>query len=84
MGNKMERRIIETEITEEDRRIEGGLRPQTLDDYIGQEKAKKNLRIYIEAANREAILWIMYCSTARRDWARPHWPGSLLTKWASI
>ena len=52
MGNKMERRIIETEITEEDRRIEGGLRPQTLDDYIGQEKAKKNLRIYIEAAKQ--------------------------------
>ena len=48
----MERRIIETEITEEDRRIEGGLRPQTLDDYIGQEKAKKNLRIYIEAAKQ--------------------------------
>ena len=48
----MERRIIETEITEEDRRIEGGLRPQTLDDYIGQEKVKKNLRIYIEAAKQ--------------------------------
>ena len=48
----MEKRIIETDITEEDRRIEGGLRPQTLDDYIGQEKAKKNLRIYIEAARQ--------------------------------
>ena len=49
---KWRERIIETEITEEDRRIEGGLRPQTLDDYIGQEKAKKNLRIYIEAAKQ--------------------------------
>ena len=48
----MERRIIETDIMEEDRRIEGGLRPQSLDDYIGQEKAKKNLRIYIEAAKQ--------------------------------
>ena len=48
----MEKRIIETDVTEEDRRIEGGLRPQTLDDYIGQEKAKKNLKIYIEAAKQ--------------------------------
>ncbi len=35
-------RIIETSITEEDMRIEGSLRPQKLDDYIGQEKAKRN------------------------------------------
>ena len=48
----MEKRIIETDVTEEDRRIEGGLRPQTLDDYIGQEKAKKNLKIYREAAKQ--------------------------------
>jgi Holliday junction DNA helicase RuvB len=48
----MERRIIETEITEEDRSTEGGLRPRTLDDYIGQEKAKQNLRVYIEAAKQ--------------------------------
>ena len=48
----METRIIETAVTEDDRRIEGGLRPQTLDDYIGQEKAKKNLKIYIAAAKQ--------------------------------
>ena len=45
-------RVIETNITEEDIRIEGTLRPQTLDDYIGQEKAKENLKVYIEAARR--------------------------------
>lgn len=44
------KRIIETNIIEEDIKIEGTLRPQTLDDYIGQEKAKESLRIYIEAA----------------------------------
>lgn len=43
-------RVIETNITEEDIRIEGSLRPQCLDDYIGQEKAKENLKVYIEAA----------------------------------
>ena len=45
-------RVIETNITEEDIRIEGTLRPQTLDDYIGQEKAKENLKVYIEAARQ--------------------------------
>lgn len=43
-------RVIETNITEDDIRIEGSLRPQCLDDYIGQEKAKENLKVYIEAA----------------------------------
>lgn len=46
----MQNRMIETELHEEDRKLEGSLRPQTLNDYIGQEKAKDTLRIYIEAA----------------------------------
>lgn len=45
-------RIIETSLTEEDQKIEGTLRPQKMDDYIGQSKAKENLKIYIEAAKR--------------------------------
>ena len=48
----MPRRMIETNVTEEDVRIEGSLRPQTLDDYIGQSKVKENLKIYIEAAKQ--------------------------------
>lgn len=48
----MARRIIETEVMDEDIKIEGSLRPQFLDDYIGQEKAKESLRIYIEAAKQ--------------------------------
>lgn len=48
----MERRIITTELTEEDKRIENSLRPQLLDSYIGQEKAKANLKVYIEAAKQ--------------------------------
>lgn len=50
--NDMERRIITTDIMEEDIRTEGSLRPQYLKDYIGQEKAKSNLKIYIEAAKQ--------------------------------
>lgn len=46
----MGKRIITTEIIEEDKKYEGHLRPQLLEDYIGQEKAKQNLKIYIEAA----------------------------------
>ena len=46
----MGKRIITTENLEEDIKIEGQLRPQFLDDYIGQEKAKKTLKVYIEAA----------------------------------
>lgn len=48
----MPRRMIETNITEEDNKIEGSLRPQKLDDYIGQSKVKENLKIYIEAAKQ--------------------------------
>ena len=46
----MSRRIITTENLEEDIKIENHLRPQMLEDYIGQEKAKETLKIYIEAA----------------------------------
>lgn len=48
----MKKRIIETEVTEEDIRVEPSLRPKTLSEYIGQEKAKQNLKIYIEAAKQ--------------------------------
>lgn len=46
----MGKRIITTENLEEDIKIENNLRPQYLKDYIGQEKAKKTLEIYIKAA----------------------------------
>ncbi|WP_313585099.1 Holliday junction branch migration DNA helicase RuvB [Lacrimispora sp.] len=46
----MERRIITTEITEEDKRIEPNLRPMCLSEYIGQEKIRTNLKVYIDAA----------------------------------
>lgn len=44
--------MIETNLMEEDIKIEGSLRPQTLVDYIGQTKVKDNLKIYIEAAKQ--------------------------------
>jgi Holliday junction DNA helicase RuvB len=48
----MAKRVITTEFTEEDSKLEGSLRPQMLSDYIGQVKVKENLKIYIEAAKQ--------------------------------
>ncbi len=48
----MAKRLIETNLMEEDVKIEGSLRPQQLDDYIGQAKIKESLKIYIEAAKQ--------------------------------
>ena len=47
----MERRIITTDVvTEEEKKIEGSLRPQYLKDYIGQTKIKSILKVFIDAA----------------------------------
>lgn len=58
----MEKRVISTQLQEEDLKIETSLRPQQLDDYIGQEKIKSNLKVYIEAArNRgEALDHVLF------------------------
>ena len=48
----MNKRIIQTELTEEDLPTDSSLRPQRLDQYIGQEKAKENLKVYIKAAKQ--------------------------------
>ncbi len=46
------RRVISTQIQEEDLKVEKSLRPQFLTEYIGQEKAKDNLKVYIDAARK--------------------------------
>lgn len=46
----MKKRIISTDIIDEDYKIENSLRPKFLSGYIGQSKAKENLKVYIEAA----------------------------------
>lgn len=48
----MPKRMIETSFTQEDVSIEFSLRPQTLKEYIGQEKAKESLQIYMDAAKQ--------------------------------
>jgi len=48
----MKQRIINADIITEDDKIEQGLRPNRLGEYIGQEKAKQNLKVFIEAAKQ--------------------------------
>ena len=48
----MERRIITTEVQPEEKKLEQNLRPQLLKDYIGQNKARSELKIYIDAAKK--------------------------------
>ena len=80
----MEKRMITTDVTEEDLPLEGSLRPQTLDEYIGQEKTKNTLKIYIEAAKQrhDALDHVLF--TVLRVWVRLLCPESLPMRWELI
>ena len=82
----MARRMIETDLQEEDRKIEGTLRPQKLKDYIGQSKIKDSLQIYIQAARQrnDALDHVLCCFMDLRVLERQHLPELLRTKWVSI
>lgn len=58
----MEKRVISTQLQAEDEKIETSLRPQKLTDYIGQEKIKETLQVYIEAAKarNEALDHVLF------------------------
>lgn len=78
----MSRKIITTEETEEDKKIDGTLRPQYLKDYIGQEKIKSTLKIFIDAAKSrgEALDHVLFY--VLRDSERRRSAGSSRTRWA--
>lgn len=80
----MEKRVISTQVQEEDIKIEKSLRPQTLDDYIGQQKAKENLKVYIEAAKQrgEALDHVLFMDL--RDLERRRLRESLQMRWGRI
>ena len=75
-----ENRMVTPELTGADAETELTLRPKTLQEYIGQDKAKENLNISIEAAKLRGGVWTMYCSTALPVWVRPPCPPSLPTR----
>ena len=64
----MEKRVISTQLQEEDYKIESSLRPQRLEDYIGQEKIKSNMKVYIEAKKARQESLTMYCFMNTGTW----------------
>ena len=52
--DRMEDRIVTAQLDEEEKRYEASLRPPTLSEYIGQDKVKENLQVFIEAARRRS------------------------------
>lgn len=48
----MQKRLITNQMTEEDQYIETSLRPHSIDEYIGQDKVKENIKVFIEAAKQ--------------------------------
>ena len=77
----MEKRVISTQLQEEDYKIESSLRPQRLEDYIGQEKIKSNMKVYIEAAKarQESLDHVLFMD--HRDLERQRLQGSLQMRW---
>ena len=73
----LDNRLIGAGYAAEDDGIELSLRPRTLDEYIGQDKVKENLRVFMESRST------MCCSTALPDWERPRWPTSSQTRWGA-
>ncbi len=76
-------RLIATGFREEDEDAEQSLRPRSLAEYVGQDKVKKSLCVYMQAATSAASRWITCCCTARPGWARRRWRASSPTKWAT-
>ena len=69
-----ENRIVSTGYSPEDSDIDASLRPKTLNDYVGQDKAKENLKVYIEAAKMrgESLDHVLLYGPPGL-YARPHW-----------
>ena len=74
--------IITTAASLPEDNSEGSLRPKTISEYIGQEKAKDNLSIFINAAKMSANRLITYCSTVPRGLERRRLPRSSQMRWA--
>ena len=70
----LEERIVSSTLSGMDEN-EVTLRPQTLSEYTGQEKAKENLTVCIEAASYVENQWITCCYTDLRGSAKPHLPA---------
>ena len=79
---EFEGRMVTPQQVEEDHEIEVTLRPQTLVEYIGQDKVKENLAIYIEAAKRRSDPLDHVLLYGPPGLGKPRFLRSLPTKWA--
>ena len=81
--NRSRRIIAPTPASPNEEAIERALRPKQLDEYVGQEKVRGQLEIFIAAARqrREALDHVLLVRPAR-VWARPRWRISSRAKWA--
>ncbi len=57
------------------------LRPQVLEEFIGQHEARANLRVFIDSARMRGEAMDHTCSTGRRASARPRWRRSWRGSW---
>jgi hypothetical protein len=69
-GNDLTERVISAGLADEDAQYEAGLRPRSLDEYIGQDRLRENLRVSIDAARRS----ITSCFMVRQVWERRRLP----------
>ena len=77
-------RIVEIEKFSVESEFETSLRPVSFDDYIGQDKIKQNLKVFIAAAKKRNECLDHALFTDRRAWVRPLWHISSQTKWEQI
>ena len=77
-----ENRMIDPAYNPEDAAVENPLRPRTLSEYIGQDKAKENLSVFIEAARQRGEALDHVLLYGRPAWVKPPWPASSPMSWA--
>lgn len=78
-------RIVHTAVEPEDaqeQELEITLRPQDFENYIGQERIKKNLQLSIAASKKGVNHLIIFCYMAHQVLVRQLWQVLLRTKWA--
>ena len=74
MDLENENRIVTTSEMNGDSEIEYSLRPKRLAEYIGQKKAKENLKIYSRRQKSAATRSTTFCCTALPVWGRQRLP----------
>jgi hypothetical protein len=84
MDSNLKNTLINPICADDELKLEVTLRPAKLNDYVGQEKIKSNLGIFIEAARNAVKPSITFFYTVRRVWEKQLWLISLPGRWVWI